>query len=186
MSAISKRENLKQAHLDYILLCLSKTSNVEEVKSSFQSFFETGVKPEVIMEVMREHNDQISELRESIPFDERTKGIRIADPIEQLKLLDKLYDQCLEERVVNWNKNGDAATKVEFSVAQKCIDLAHKIRMDEARLSLDKKKLLLLSQDSGEGIGGPATTVEGTPTDHNSGPVVRIIHKKPSKEALEE
>ena len=186
MSAITKRENLKQAHLDYILLCLSKTSNVDEVKSSFQSCFETGVKAEVIMEVMREHNEQILKLRESIPFDERTQGIRIADPIEQLKLLDKLYDQCLEERVVNWNKNGEAATKVEFSVAQKCVELAHRIRMDEARLALDKKKLLLLSQDSGDGIGGPATTVEGTPTDQNSGPVVRIIHKKPSREALEE
>lgn len=174
MSAIKKVENLSQAHLDYIILALAKTSDLEEVKQSFQTFFETGVSGEVLMKVFSINHGKIAELKDTMPLSEKTKGIRIADPVQQLKLLDELYDSCLVARVVNITREGDEITKVDHPTALRCVEVASKIRIAEMTLEL---KRLELSQE-----GGPSTAgaIEGEITQGNTGPTINIINKKTS------
>lgn len=183
MSSIKKVENLKQAHLDYILLCIAKTSDVDEIKTCFQSFFETGISGEVIMHVLEDKKDLLPQLRESISFDEKTKGIRIADPVQQLELLDKLHDDCLVERVVNVTREGNEITKIDHPTALRCIEVANRIRSSERGFELEREKLRILALQHGEDIPdlpGDTTDVEGTPV--RKGPAINIIHKKNEKE----
>lgn len=174
MSSIKKVENLKQAHLDYILLCIAKTSDVDEIKTSFQSFFETGIAGEVIMHVLEEKKDLLPQLRESISFDEKTKRIRIADPVQQLELLDKLHDDCLVERVVNVTREGNEITKIDHPTALRCIEVANRIRSSERSFELEREKLRLLEMNQGNNSGDAAL---GS-VDVTSSPVIKIIHKK--------
>lgn len=168
MPSFSKVESLEQPHLDYILLALASTSNVSEIKESFQKFFELGISGEVIMEVMRQYKDSIPVLRSVAPFEDRCKGIRIADPAEQLKLLDKLYDKCLEERVVNITRDGAQITKIELATAERCVEAASRIRLAEKAYELEVLKVKLLADNN--------TTPHSLEVD--SGPVVNIHHKR--------
>lgn len=172
MSAIKKVENLSQAHLDYIILALAKTSDLEEVKQSFQTFFETGVSGEVLMKVFSTNHSKIGELKDTMPLSEKTKGIRIADPVQQLKLLDELYDSCLLERVVNITRDGGEITKVDNPTALRCVEVASKIRI--AEMTLELKRLELSQGDSPNTSGA----IEGEIAPGNTGPTINIINKK--------
>lgn len=175
MSAIKKVENLSQAHLDYIILALSKTSELEEVRQSFQTFFETGVSGEVLMKVFSDNHVKIGELKDKTPFSEKTKAIRIADPVQQLQLLDELYDSCLVPRTVNITREGEEITKVDHPTALRCVEAASKIRIAEMTLELKRHELSLLG-DGGSG-SGKETAIEGEVT-RNTGPVINIVHRR--------
>lgn len=184
MSSIKKVENLKQAHIDYILLCIAKTSDVDEIKTSFQSFFETGIAGEVIMSILESNKDLLPQLRESVSFEEKTKTIRIADPRQQLELLDKLYNECLIERVVNVTREGAKITKIDHPTALRCVEVANRIRTAERNYELEREKVRLLALQHGEDLpdlpSGETTDVEGTPV--RRGPAINIIHKRNEKE----
>ena len=171
MSAIKKVENLSQAHLDYIILALSKTIDLEEVKKSFQSFFETGVSGEVLMKVFSDNHSKIAQVKDKIPYSEKSKGIRIADPVEQQKLLDLLYNACLEERIVNVTRDGDHITKVDHPTALRCIEVSSKIRIAEMSLELKRQELTLMSSITTE------PSIEGE-VIRPSSPTINIIHRK--------
>ena len=175
MSAIKKVENLSQAHLDYIILALSKTSDLEEVKQSFQDFFETGVSGEVLMKVFSSNHSKVAELKDKIPYAEKTKGIRIADPIEQQKLLDALYDLCLRPEVVNVTREGEPIMKIDKATALRCIEVSAKIRNAEMTIEIKRQELASLN-----GSSDNTTAIEGEVTSTNTGPIVRIINKKSS------
>lgn len=175
MSAIKKVENLSQAHLDYIILALSKTSDLEEVKQTFQAFFETGVSGEVLMKVFADNHVKIGELKDKTPFSEKTKAIRIADPVQQLKLLDELYDSCLVARTVNITREGEEITKVDHPTALRCVEAASKIRIAEMTLELKRQEISLLG-DGGNG-SGKETAIEGEVT-RSTGPVINIVHHR--------
>ena len=180
MAAIKKVGNLSQAHLDYIILLLASTSNLDEVKKSFQCFFETGVSGEIIMEVFSLHHDKIADLRDKIPFTEKSRNVRIADPVKQLELLDALYDSCLVERIVNVNRDGEAITKIDHPTALRCIEVASKIRVAEIGIEFRREEL---DRDSET----PAIEAGGTPTDASVVNQVSfpIIGKVIVKDALE-
>jgi hypothetical protein len=178
MVAISKVENLKQTHIDYILLAVTRTSNIEEIKSSFQAFFETGIKGEVLLEFMRTHKDTITELQGTLAFEEKTKGIKIADPAEQLQLLDDLYKKCLIERVHGINREGVELSKPDLPTAARCIEISHRIRMAEKSLEIEKRKMVLLEKQAANNEVPPPTIDAENVTDVHAGPVVRIVHKK--------
>lgn len=178
MVAISKVENLKQTHIDYILLAVTRTSNIEEIKSSFQAFFETGIKGEVLLEFMRTHKDTITELQGTLAFEEKTKGIKIADPAEQLQLLDDLYKKCLIERVHGINREGVELSKPDLPTAARCIEISHRIRMAEKSLEIEKRKMVLLEkQAANNALLSPSVDAENV-TDVPSGPVINIVHKR--------
>lgn len=168
MPSFSKVESLGQPHLDYILLALASTSDVGEIKESFQKFFELGISGEVIMEVMRQYKDNIPVLRSIAPFEDRCKGIRIADPAQQLRLLDELYNKCLEERTVNVTREGIELKKIELATAERCVEAASRIRLAEKSHELEILKLKLLADQN----TSPQTL------EVNSGPVVNIHHKR--------
>ncbi len=179
MSAISSKDNLKQAHLDYILLSLSKTTDMDKIKQSFQEFFETGIKGEVLLEVSREYKDEVITLRSKIPFSEKVADIDIASPEKQLELLSKLREECMKERVVNVTRDGTPITKVDLPTAARCIELANRVITNEEGLRL--RRLELEQQDIPTGM---PSTPENT-TTVSSGPVIQIVHKKSAKEELE-
>lgn len=176
MSAIKKVENLSQAHLDYIILALSKTSELEEVKQAFQTFFETGVSGEVLMKVFSDNHVKIGELKDKTPFSEKTKAIRIADPVQQLQLLDQLYDSCLLARVVNITREGEEITKIDHPTALRCVEAASKIRIAEMTIELKRHELSLL----GDGGSGDSSIDGEILPQTSAGPTINIINKKVS------
>jgi len=180
MSAIKKSSNLQQSHLDYLLLAFSKSSDIDEVKQSFQIFFETGISGEVLMEVLRDHKDRVIELKSALSFEDKTKGIRIADPVHQLELLDSLHDKCLEERTVNITREGEHVTKIDTATAARCIELSSRIRLGEKHLELEKAKLALLKE------GGSSTDGEVATKVNPGRPQIRIFHAREEDDGLQE
>jgi len=179
MTAISKKENLKQSHLDYILLALSKTTDLDKIKSNFQSFFETGIKGELLLEISRDYIDTIKQMRNSLPFQERVTDIDIASPEQQLRFLSELRKECMEERVVNVTRSGEPIYKVDLPTAARCIELANRVLVNEKTLELKRRELEEMGRiDNPPALGGPSTDVQ-------AGPVIQIVHRKTAKEALE-
>lgn len=175
MSAIAKVQNLKDAHLKFILGCLSRTSDFHQIKQKFQEFFETGISGEVLMEVAEKHKDKIIELKEALPFDERTKDVPIADPVIQLQLLDKLHKDCLIARVVNVTREGVDIEKIDHPTALRCIEVANRIRSSEKEFELKKKAA---EKDNPPSTPGESTDITPLPGSGIPGGFsVRIINR---------
>ena len=63
--------------------------------------------------------------------------------------------------------------------AARCIELANRVLVNEKTLELKRKELELAgSIESPPAISGPSTDVQ-------TGPIIQIVHRKSSKEALE-
>ena len=127
------------------------------------------------MKVFSDNHVKIGELKDKTPFSEKTKAIRIADPVQQLQLLDQLYDSCLLARVVNITREGEEITKIDHPTALRCVEAASKIRIAEMTIELKRHELSLLG-DGGNG-SGKDTAIEGEVT-RNTGPVINIVHHR--------
>jgi hypothetical protein len=171
MSAISKINNLKQPHIDYIILAFARTSDLLKIKEEFHKFFETQVSGDILLQVAEQQKDKILNLKNSLSFEDRVSGIDIADPVKQLEMLDHLRTECMKERIVNMNREGVPTFKVEFDTARKCIELANKIVMNEKLLEVKKIELGILAQDG-------QTTIE----ERQNIPQIQIVHKREEDE----
>lgn len=182
MSAIKKASNLRQAHLDFILLALSRSSDFLEIKENFQSFFETPISGEILIEVAKNNEGKIKELRDTIPFEEKTRHVPIADPAVQLQLLNDLYNKCLIEKAVNWNRDGDEIKKADYPTAARCIELASKIRMNEKALEFKRLEMMTLGYREVNDVT-PDSITEIT-SSQATGPIIQIVHKKTSVDGI--
>ena len=128
------------------------------------------------MKVFKDNHVKIGELKDKTPFSEKTKAIRIADPVQQLQLLDQLYDSCLVARTVNITREGDEITKIDHPTALRCVEAASKIRIAEMTIELKRHELSLL----GDGGSGDSSIDGEILPQASAGPTINIINKKVS------
>lgn len=147
--------DLTDRHLYYIVFSLANHKSPEAVKDGFETFFEARITGDLLLDVAAEHKDKISELRNRTPGD--FGDIRIASLHNQLKMLDEIYDQAIEEKTVGVDKDGNAISKKELEIARKCVETSGKLLTQKELLDLRRKETeaRIASYGSSSGNGNP-------------------------------